>query len=137
MEVRRILEGSIAGLAAERRTEADIERLEAVLGEARDHVEDLGAFIRSDLAFHAALAAASHNELFLLILQSLGTVLREVRELGSRIPGTPERALSHHQRILDAVRSRDPEAARAAMDIHMDEAQATLTSAVDTPRGPA
>ena len=130
IEVRRILEVEIAGLAAARRTDRDLRTLESILDEAERHRGDADAFIKEDLAFHAALAQATQNELFVLLLASLAEVMTEVRMLGLRIPGTTSRALRHHGQILDAVRAADPAAARAAMDAHMDEASETLRRAV-------
>jgi DNA-binding FadR family transcriptional regulator len=85
------------------------------------------------VAFHAALAKATQNELFDLLLASLAEVMTEVRMLGLRIPGTTSRALRHHGEILEAVRSGDPAAARVAMGAHMDEASETLHRAVANP----
>lgn len=128
-EVRRIIEDQIAALSAERRTEADVHVMEETLAEAAQQLGDPETFVRSDIGFHMALAAATHNELFPMILDSLSLVLTEVRLLALRIPGTPERALAHHRRIMDAVRDGDVAAARAAMDAHMDEARDTLQEA--------
>jgi GntR family transcriptional regulator, transcriptional repressor for pyruvate dehydrogenase complex len=129
-EVRRILEVEIAGLAAARRTDADLDALTAVIAEANRLRQDPDAFLKEDLEFHSLLARATQNELFVLLLESLAQVLLEVRLLGLRIPGTASRAVQHHSSVLEAVRAGDPAAARAAMDRHMDEARETLRSAV-------
>jgi GntR family transcriptional repressor for pyruvate dehydrogenase complex len=130
IEVRRVLEVEIAGLAAARRTERDVRELEAVLDRADRHRADADAFIKEDVRFHARLAEATQNELFEMMLASLAEVMTEVRILGLRTPNTATRALGHHQRIFDAVVIGDPEAARAAMQAHMDEASETLRLAV-------
>ncbi len=130
IEVRRLLEVEIAALAAARRDEGDLRILEGILDRADRHRGDPDAFITEDVAFHAALAKATQNELFDLLLASLAEVMTEVRMLGLRIPGTTSRALRHHGEILEAVRSGDPAAARVAMGAHMDEASETLHRAV-------
>ncbi len=129
-EVRRVLENEIASLAAARRTANDVLALEAIVDAAEAHLDDPDAFVKEDVGFHAALAGATHNELFSIILDSLSQVMLEVRLLALRIPGTPRRSLVHHRAVLDAVRSGDPELARQAMDSHMDEARQTLQAAV-------
>jgi GntR family transcriptional regulator, transcriptional repressor for pyruvate dehydrogenase complex len=131
-EVRRILENEIAALAAIRRSADDVAALDAVIESARTRLVDPDAFLKEDLAFHSLLARATHNELFVVLLDSLAEVLLEVRLLGLRIPGTATRAVEHHGRVLEAVRAGDPTAARAAMDAHMDEARETLAKAIAT-----
>jgi len=129
-EIRHIIENEIAALAAARRTEADLERLEGILGEMRAHVDAPEVYIKSDVAFHNALAEATQNELFVIVLDSLVEIMVEVRLLTLRVPDIARLALSYHERILEAVRSGDAEAARAIMDEHMDQATAKLMESV-------
>ncbi|MCY7419851.1 MAG: FadR family transcriptional regulator [Chloroflexi bacterium] len=129
-EVRRVLETEIAALAAARRTTNDLIALDAILNAAGSHLDDPDAFVKEDVAFHQALAGASHNELFSIILDSLAQLMLEVRLLGLRIPGTPRRSLTHHRTVFEAVRAGDPDRARRAMDSHMDEARQTLREAI-------
>ena len=131
-EVRHVVENEIASLAAARRSDEDVRDLERVLDETAGCLDDPDAFIISDVEFHARLARATHNELFVIILDSLVEVMIEVRLLGLRIPGIPAVALDHHQRIFEAVRAGDPMAARSAMDAHMDQSAETLRRAVDS-----
>jgi GntR family transcriptional repressor for pyruvate dehydrogenase complex len=130
-EVRHLLEVEIAGLAAQRRTEEDLLRMEGVLKEAGANTTDRARFARSDVAFHAALAQSTHNELFCLLLDSIADVLLKVRERGFDVPGTPERALDYHQAILDAVRAGDSAQARHAMQRHLQEAGETQRQAAN------
>ncbi len=131
-EVRRVLENEIASLAASRRTPADLLVLEDLLDAAEGHVDQPDAFIQEDVEFHAALARATHNELFSILLDSLAQVMLEVRLLALRIPGTPRRSLAHHRAVYAAIAVGDPAAARVAMNEHMDEARETLQRAVMT-----
>jgi DNA-binding FadR family transcriptional regulator len=82
------------------------------------------------VAFHAALAKATKNELFVIVLDSLVEVMIEVRLLTLRVPGITALALSHHERIMEALEAGDSAAARAAMDAHMDQAADALRQAV-------
>ena len=124
-EVRRLLEVEIAGLAAIRRSESDLDLLEDTLQPVSTDNTDRAQFAARDVAFHAALARATQNELFSLLLDSLADVLLKVREQGFDVPGTPERARNYHQAILDAVRRGDAAAARQAMQAHLEEAEET------------
>ena len=134
-EVRRVLENEIAALAAVRRTGADLAALAALLEAAEEHVDQPDAFIGEDVEFHAALARATQNELFTILLDSLAQVMFEVRLLALRVPGTPRRSLRHHRAVYAAVAAGDPATARAAMNEHMDEARETLASAVSADEG--
>jgi GntR family transcriptional repressor for pyruvate dehydrogenase complex len=136
VEVRRVLETNIAELAAARRTPADIASMEAILIEAESKIDDPDAFVEEDIAFHRALASATHNEIFLVILESISQMLIEGRLLALRIPGTPARSIEYHRRILDAVRLGRATAARNAMDSHMDEARETLQQAITEAANP-
>ena len=120
----------IAARAAERRTDEDLQTLAAILEETRQHLDEPDVHIKSDVAFHAALASATQNELFVIILGSLVEVMIEVRLLTLRVPGVTAVALGYHERILEAVVSGDPKAAREAMDAHMDQAADMLRQAV-------
>lgn len=124
-EVRQLLEVEIAGLAAERHTAGDLRALETILQEASPGDADRAHFAARDVAFHAALARATRNEMFPLLLDSLADVLLQVREQGFDVPGTPERALTYHRAILDAIRQADPAGARRAMREHLQEAEET------------
>jgi len=131
-EVRRLLEVEIAGLAAIRRNEEDIARLEANLSAAVKSIptEDPEQFAQIDIAFHAALAQATHNQLFELLLDSLAEIMIEVRRSGFAVPDTPARALRIHQAIYAQVRAGNAEGARYAMQEHLLEAEETQRQAL-------
>lgn len=134
-EVRHIIENEIAARAATRRTQADLDRLDAILDEMRGHVDAPEVYIKSDVEFHAALARATQNELFVIVLDFLVEIMIEVRLLTLRVPGIARLALHYHDRILEAVRAGDAEEARAVMDEHMDQATAKLLESVATDPG--
>ena len=71
----------------------------------RAHVDAPEVYIKSDVAFHNALAEATQNELFVIVLDSLVEIMIEVRLLTLRVPGIARLALFYHERILDAVRA--------------------------------
>jgi GntR family transcriptional repressor for pyruvate dehydrogenase complex len=124
-EMRRVLEVAAAGLAAERATEEDIIRIDETIVLLENECHDLEKSVQHDLAFHRGLATATHNELFLVLHDSIGEMLIEVRRRNlSR--GRKERRLvvEMHRRIRDAVAAHDPEAARQAMRDHLEHVQA-------------
>ncbi len=130
LEMRRLVEIEMAALAAERRTEVDLVALERWVEVMAQPDLPPEEWAKADVAFHNALAQASQNPLFLVVLRSLGDVLMRVRLLAVRLPETRQNALYHHRRILEAVRQQAPEAARQAMADHLREAEATQRRAL-------
>ena len=56
MQVRRMMEVDMTALAALNRIDADLERMDAALAQARDHLDDYAACLNADLTFHLAVA---------------------------------------------------------------------------------
>lgn len=117
VEVRRPLEAEIAALAAARAEPGALDDAEAAI-EALAAARTLDLQIDADLGFHRALARATGNPVFVLLLDTLAGLMRASRQKtlgqhGARI------AVVHHRAILAAVRRRDPARARAAMSGHL------------------
>jgi GntR family transcriptional repressor for pyruvate dehydrogenase complex len=119
-EVRRLLELEIAGLAAQRRTQEDLLKLESIVREMRNIQHNRERFAQNDVAFHIALAEATHNELFVVLLNSLADIMLKVRETGFAAPGAPSHAIGYHTRIFELVRAQDVTEARRVMSEHLD-----------------
>lgn len=120
-EVRRMLELTMVELAAQRAQPADIKRLRRAYKEMRLAVDDPEGLPLLDVAFHRAIAEICGNELFLMMLDSIGGILTEIRERTLGLPGRPASALRYHRAILEAIADKDPVAARQAMEDHLTE----------------
>jgi GntR family transcriptional regulator, transcriptional repressor for pyruvate dehydrogenase complex len=118
-EVRTVLEVHLAGLAAERATDEDVGQLREIHERMQRETSDVEAAARDDLEFHRAIARATHNQLFLLLMDSIGSSLIDIRRenLGS---GSAPMTLRQHETILELIAQHDPEAARTAMQAHLD-----------------
>ena len=125
-EVRHVLEVAAAGLAAERATAADVAAMDAAIDAFENECSDLEKSVGHDLAFHRAIATATHNELFLVLHDSMGEMLLEVRRRNLS-KGRDERRLvvGMHRRIRDGIAQHDPAAARQAMVDHLGHVSAT------------
>lgn len=114
MEARELLEVPAAGLAAQRRTEADLAALERAVGR-RPMTEPY----TPSLDFHAALVRACGNPLMDVLIRAVYGVL------GERLPQSgmgDEFWLEMgegHRRIYEAVRARNADAAREATRSHL------------------
>ena len=76
-----------------------------------------------DVEFHRAIARMTHNELYLIMLDSIGPVLLEIRRATFELPDDRKNAYDAHCTIVDAIAGRTPDAAREAMRIHLEGAQ--------------
>ncbi len=132
LEFRRMLEGQAAEWAAERATEADLQRLEHSFGALKSAFESDNTDQRSDadIAFHQAIGDAAHN---VLIGHLSGALLRMMHDnirlnLGELkgVPAASRLLMSQHEAIYNAVRESKPQAARAAAETHIDFVRETL-----------
>jgi DNA-binding FadR family transcriptional regulator len=123
MQVRRIVEPGGAALAARCRTDGDITLMEASFeGMARAEVAE--DFMEADLAFHVACLHAAHNDFLLPVANAIRTAMMTSLRVTNRDP-QENRAVSLplHEAILVAIRHRNPDAARAAMERHLDDTE--------------
>lgn len=123
-EVRVTIEVQTARLAAERADTDALRRMRVAFDALMDAIarEDLAAAAQSDVAFHEEIARATNNELFIIMLDSIGDLLLEIRHRTMALPGDFDVAKVEHRAILDAIEARDPDAAERAMRHHLDDA---------------
>ena len=106
--------------------------MDAAIDAFENECSDLEKSIGHDLAFHRAIATATHNELFLVLHDSMGEMLLEVRRRNLS-KGRDERRLvvGMHRRIRDGIAAHDPAAARQAMLDHLGHVSATWAGQED------
>jgi GntR family transcriptional repressor for pyruvate dehydrogenase complex len=121
-EVRRMLEVHIAGAAAERRTDDDVAAMSEVCGQMEAALDDVEAASLHDLEFHRAIARATHNELYLVLLDSIGRALIDIRR-ENLSAGSGDETVRLHRAILDRIAAGDVSGARSAMSQHLDSVE--------------
>ena len=123
-EYRAVNDGTIAGWAALRRSEADLADMEACLLAAEQALGDSRRFAELDVGFHSLLSRATGNQVAMIVTEVLGNV--EKRTLldkmstqsdGERL-ALERRILNRHSEILETIRQQDADAARQAMREH-------------------
>ena len=142
MEFRISLEVESASLAARRRTDEQLSSL-------RESLDTLNGLMRSrsdsaaaDFAFHLQIAEATGNRYFTDILGYLGTKVIPRTRLSTQTYARTgdqqqylERLEREHEQIYSAIASQDPEAARAAMRLHLGNSREHLRQAYEKAQG--
>jgi GntR family transcriptional repressor for pyruvate dehydrogenase complex len=140
VEARRLIEVSLAGLAAERRDDAALADLRARI-EQMAAASDADAFVAADVGFHLRIAEAARNETLLGVMTSMWSLLQVwiSRVMHAATDFAP--SLKEHRAVLDAIEAADAAAARTAMETHLANAtrrlEATLPHESDAEKPPS
>ena len=126
MDVRRVFEPAVAGMAATRATAPELDEIDQILAEQRRRARAGQPTIGEDTAFHGALARATHNPVIVGIMETLNDLLVESRQRTLERRGRPLRSLRGHEAVVVALRRRDPGGAALAMRDHIDQIAALL-----------
>ncbi len=132
IELRRMLETGACELAAGRIGDSDLNTLQGQLEAMRDAHErhDVAAFVAADLAFHDLILRASENVFVAVLFAPLHRVLERRRTQTSEVREIQAHAIGQHEKIVQALATRDPHKARDAMDAHMQQTLDDLKSYV-------
>jgi GntR family transcriptional repressor for pyruvate dehydrogenase complex len=136
LETRRVLEVGLAGLAAERASDAHLATMAEEVTEMYYSLDDPQEYLVHDVRFHRAVASASKNPILTALMEMVTAGLYDSRRQSvSRSPDL-KRAADSHRKIYQAIRSRKPEDARLAMNQHLVLARrATMLEAPATRDG--
>jgi GntR family transcriptional repressor for pyruvate dehydrogenase complex len=120
LEAREIIEPWCAALAARRRTDADLQVIDACNAAMRQVIEDLPAYLAANLAWHIAVADASHNELLAAFMHAVSkAVLTQTDSAEFNSPKVRQTAVRAHKRVTEAIRDGDPAQAHRRMATHV------------------
>ena len=125
LEVRLMLESSMAQIAAVNRTEDDLRLLDKNLAEMstsadRDHTIDL------DVAFHEAMASATHNPFFLMVTKPINDLLRLLYHDKLGYMSLRETTVFEHRKIVESVRERNCKGAEESTRNHLSRVAKTI-----------
>lgn len=119
MDVRLLVEGRVAELAAAHRGETDLADLRLSLDAAAAVGTDYERSLAEDIRFHALLGKASGNPVLALLVEPINDCLRASYRAPMAYLASQGRTLDEHRAIYDAVVARDPDAARATLGAHL------------------
>lgn len=131
-DVRRTIELRTAELAALNRTDAEAEEIVALAEAMAEAGDDLPRRTEHDIAFHEAIARATHNALFVQIVNSFGPLMQVAVPAAwqTRIAAQQQRTMiERHRAVAQAILRRDPIVATMAMGDHFDASIGDLLKA--------
>lgn len=128
IEARRLLEVQLAGLAAERRSEEELQEIGRALKEMEEGLKVPQRFISSDIAFHEAIAKAARNKVMVELFVAVRGLLWAAQvAVVMYSPGVMERSLDYHTRIYEAIRDGRKDDAAAIMERHVSDVENSLS----------
>ena len=127
-EIRISLDMLAASLAAERINDDELEEMDRqLLLTSKYNIDtEMEKIVACDSVFHDVLYRAARNERLVSIINNLRDQLTNMRGRTMAQPGRLAETLTEHRILLDAIASRDPEAAAAAARSHIENAERTL-----------
>lgn len=140
LELRIGLETEAAGLAALRRSEANLAALRKALDAVIAAVEAGQDSVAADFQFHLEIARATQNSHFTELMSTLGAQiiprarLEPAAEMSAERQAYMRRVNTEHENILDAIANQDAESARAAMRTHLSNSRERRRRATEAPR---
>ena len=132
LEARLVIEAECAALAALRATDDDLERMQRAVDKIRELNRDGDLTVGGADEFHAALTAASHNSVLAAVgrMFQLPNYIQGIRvELA--LPDISAHEHESHLKLLDAIRERDPELARASVREHLERSHGSSLQAAE------
>jgi DNA-binding FadR family transcriptional regulator len=129
MELRRGLEVQAAVLAAQRRTDKDLQGIAAIVQSMRENMSDLDRYAELDVELHLCIAAASHNSMLAYLVESIRDSLHNSINAGFKSRGAALQLdpIQHtHELLYQTLVDGNVDAAMHAMEQHFDEAIASM-----------
>lgn len=116
LEFRRVIECGIAELACRRATDEDL----AAIRETLRAMEENPCGYEGDVAFHDALAEASHNTMLASTIRLVNNLIADVRMRFWDLPVYQEKTIMSHRAIYEAVAAHDATRAQLEMILHLE-----------------
>lgn len=130
VEARIELEQVIVKLAAERATEEDIAEIIDHHNKLKASLKNRRKTIQADLAFHMALAKASHNSVLTRFLAEMRQPMKNWMEQKAKYDWGYDKVYEQHEAIVKAIEARDWKRAQAAVSDHLESTGEKFVAAI-------
>lgn len=129
-ELRGIIEPAAARLAAQRRDESDLMRMQVALTAMERETLATDDGQRADREFHNAILRATRNDALIFLSAGIGAAVRYTTQFKQRSLTMPRDAIPDHARVLAAIAERKPakagEAMRKLIELALDDTRAAM-----------
>ncbi|MBM7651042.1 GntR family transcriptional regulator [Neobacillus cucumis] len=128
LEIREVLEGLIAKTAAINISDSDLIQLEETVERMKEHLNNnrFDEYSKSNLLFHNIIYEASTNEQAVEMVNKIKTQLQRLRIKTILVPGRTQESFKEHQKILNALKSKDGKWAEDAVKFHVSNVRKTI-----------
>jgi len=122
LQIRGVLEGLAARIAAKKINRQEIDELENVVAQMSLHVtkENLSSYCKVDDEFHDLILNICGNKWIIRIRDNLGSFIYRFRIKSLSVPGRLKCSLEEHQAIMESLREHDSAEADRLCQIHME-----------------
>jgi GntR family transcriptional repressor for pyruvate dehydrogenase complex len=132
LEVRRMLEPVVTGMAALCRSDDDLDRLGRILDDMRAVADDPERLIQFDTAFHRAVVAAVGNVALTSLMDGLSSRTVRVQAWRGLVDSSSAHTtIEEHRAIYLAIRSQDSPLAQASALLHVHRSEVWLRTALE------
>ncbi|MFP3090826.1 FadR family transcriptional regulator [Treponema sp. TIM-1] len=118
-EARRVIEASIAAMAAEKINDDELEFIEENIRQAAGDIDNEQAFAERDLELHHVIMKAAGNRVIPVFMQSINKLALLIRQKTNAMPNIRKNTIKDHRAILMALKNHDPQESAAAMERHI------------------
>ncbi|GGL99211.1 FadR/GntR family transcriptional regulator [Deinococcus aerophilus] len=129
LEFRQMIEPEVAAQAAARATPTQIAQLQHCLDRQEAARARHIKLSDEDMIFHQLIAQIAGNEVVMLVLDTLRALLAQLRN--QVVGDQPEVTIAEHRRVVNAIASASPQAAREAMLFHMQSVRRHAAPLID------
>jgi len=119
-EARRLVEVHVARLAAERRTDTDLQDIAKALADHEQALADDEPAVEPSVRFHLEVAKAAHSEVLASFVSSFAAILTERGPVLEAVPGFREWEVAEHRAVFEPIRDGDADTAALRMRSHLD-----------------
>lgn len=120
LQTREAVEPALASLAAKNRSDVELQHLIDVTERVESAFMNTPQFLRENVEWHLAIAAASHNELLRAFMHSISNMVYKATAMENFATESVRKQVTHaHRRILEAIVAQDASLAERRMALHL------------------
>ena len=122
LQIRGVLEGLAARIAAKKINRQEIDELEKIVAQMSLHLtkENLSSYCQVDDEFHDLILNICGNKWIIQIRDNLGSFIYRFRIKSLSVPGRLKHSLEEHQAIMESLREHDSAEADRLSQVHME-----------------